>query len=97
MSEISNPIDAMVHNNEKKVVKMSNVHVEAENGSAVGNSIHKNFNLIYNSMDHGKDVVHHNLDAERAEQGDNLKAMGGMTQRSGEVKKADFNKGDLNS
>lgn len=69
----------MMHNAEKKQVKMGNVHLEGENGSAVGNSIHKNFNLIFNSMDHGKDVVHHNLEAERKEQGENLKAMGGMT------------------
>lgn len=82
---------------EKKQVKMGNVHVEPENGSAVGNSVHKNFNLIFNSMDHGKDVVHHDLEAERREQGENLKAMGSMTSRAGEVKKAEFNKGDLNS
>jgi len=74
------------------------VHLEGENGSAVGNSIHKNFNLIFNSMDHGKDIVHHDLDAEKREQGENLKAMGGMTSRgSQDNKKADFNKGDLNS
>merc|ERR1712166_1090644 len=49
-------------------------------------------------MDHGKDIVHHDLDAEKREQGENLKAMGGMTSRgSQDNKKADFNKGDLNS
>jgi hypothetical protein len=76
---------------------MGNVHVENDNGSKVGYSIHKNFNLIFNSMDTGKEVDHHNLDNERFEQGENLKAMGGMTQRSGEVKKSSFRKSDLST
>jgi hypothetical protein len=67
MSQINNPIDGMMKNVEQKQVKMGNVHVENDNGSRVGNSFHKNFSLIFNSMDHGKDVVHHDLDAERRE------------------------------
>ena len=60
-------MDAMVKNTEKKIGKMSNVHVEKDNGSKVGYSVHKNFNLIFNSMDKGKEVKHHNLDDERDE------------------------------
>mgnify|MGYP007025642855 CR=1 FL=1 len=30
-------------------------------------------------MEHGKDVAHHDLEAERKEQGENLKQMGGMS------------------
>lgn len=66
-NDIQNPIDGMMKNVEGKTVKMGNVHVEGDNGSEVGFSSHKNFNLIYNSMDHGKDITHHDLDAERRE------------------------------
>jgi len=58
---------------------MSNVHLEGENGSYVGKTSNKNFEIILNSMDHGKDVTHHDLAAEMAEQGGELKAMGGMS------------------
>jgi hypothetical protein len=69
MEGVANPIDEMVKKNEEKIVKMGNKHMEGENGSAVGNSAHKNFNLIFNSMKQGKDVVHHDLDSERKELG----------------------------
>ena len=99
MEEIDNPINKMLKNQDKKTVKMGDLHEHSvgENGSAVGNSPHKNFNLIFNSMGQGKDVVHHNLEHERQEQGENLKAMGSMTSRAADVSKGEFKKGDQNS
>ena len=46
---------------------MSNAHLEGENASLVGKPSKKNFEIILNSMEHGKDVTHHDLDAEAAE------------------------------
>ena len=69
----------MVKNTEQKRVKMSNAHLEGENASLVGKPSKKNFEIILNSMEHGKDVTHHDLDAEAAEQGGELKSMGGMS------------------
>ena len=72
----------MIKNTEKKKVHMNNVHLESEvlgMGSEVGKPSKKNFNIILNSMEHGKDVAHHDLEAEKKEQGDNLKQMGGMS------------------
>ena len=44
----------MIKNSEGKKVKMSNVHLEGGNNeSAVGKDSKKNFNIIYNSMEHG--------------------------------------------
>ena len=78
MKNVPDPFAPIVNNIQKgQHDKTDDVHLIKDNTS-LGNSVHKNFNIIYDSL---KDVgngklINSNLHETRKELGDDLKAMG---------------------
>lgn len=74
MRGVNNPLDKI----EAKILSQKKkIDNKLDDGSSLFDSPHKNFQRVYNSMNHANtNIQSSTLEQERKKMGDNLKAMG---------------------